>query len=162
MRRRRALAKVAAWGTRSTGTRRVHLTEKATLVLTVQVTADSAPDRRGRSRANPVWRQSFAHMATARRHEWRARNLHWGVPKIAPDGAITVDPIDESTTEAEFLRSELDDMVKRANEHNDHWTWLKSEAQTLTDIFRSGPRRARWSSGRRASRPARGRASPCR
>ena len=120
-------------------TARVHLTEKATLVLTVQVMADPLLIVEGEAEPNPVWRQSFAHMATARRHEWRARNLHWGVPKIAPDGAITVDPIDESTTEAEFLRSELDDMVKRANEHNDHWTWLKSEAQALTDIFRSGP-----------------------
>jgi hypothetical protein len=52
---------------------------------------------------------------------------------------ITVSPIDGSTLEGEFLRSELDDLVKRANElEGGDWVRLERETQDLTDLFRSG------------------------
>jgi hypothetical protein len=131
----RCVAHAIDWATAT-----VHLTEQAKLVLTVRIATDPVLILQGEGVPNPIWRQKFTHAANARRHEWQARSLHWGMPAIDREGMITVSPIDGSTLEGEFLRSELDDLVKRANElEGGDWVRLEREAQELTDLFRSRP-----------------------
>ncbi len=116
----------------------VHVTQEARLVLTVRVVADPALILLGEAEPNPVWRKSFSRLAAARREDWQARQLHWGRPEIASDGTVTM-PIGSSTSEAEFLRGELDDLAKKAGEHADgEWERLKTEARELTHQIRSG------------------------
>jgi hypothetical protein len=116
----------------------VHVTQQAQLVLTVRVVADPALILLGEAEPNPVWRKSFSHLASARRRDWQARQLHWGTPEIASDGTVTMQ-IDSSTTEAAFLRGELDDLAKKADEHTaGGWERLKAEARELTHQIRSG------------------------
>jgi hypothetical protein len=121
-------------------TARVHLTEDAHLVLTVKVEADNALlAMLGEAEPNPIWREQFDRLAGHRLQEWRKRQLHWGKPSIDQDGTVKVAPIDGSTSEAEILRGELEDLVKHANDSaGDAWERLKSQADELTKLFQSG------------------------
>jgi hypothetical protein len=119
-------------------TAKVHLTDQARLVLTVRLAVDPILIVEGEAVPNPIWREKFNRAASARRHEWQARNLHWGTPEVDPGGTITVAPIDTSTSVAALLPGALDDLVKPADEHEGgEWKRLEIEAGELTQIFRS-------------------------
>jgi hypothetical protein len=116
----------------------VHVTQQARLVLTVRVVADPALILLGEAEPNPVWRKSFSRLAAARRGDWQTRQLHWGTPEVSSDGTVTM-PIESSTSEAVFVRGELDDLAKKAGEHADgEWERLKAEARELTHLIRPG------------------------
>jgi len=116
-------------------TAEVHLTDRARLVLRVQLVdglLGTLVD------PNPIWRERFAHAAKAHVARWRAQNEHWGTPAVDDSGRLTVDPLEGSGVEAELLPAELDALVARANElENGEWAGLEEQARRLRKQYRS-------------------------
>jgi hypothetical protein len=113
----------------------VHRTDRGKLLLRVQVVDELLGNFVD---PNPIWVERFTHAAKARRADWTARNWHWGTPAVDETGRLTVDPLEGSDLEAEFLPRELDELVERANElEGGEWAALEEQARRLTREYRS-------------------------